>query len=202
MDDRTRKAGSLTQVAAVLPSLQNLANGNVSLGSAVTLEKATLATARATLMFGCFRRDEASDPEIFMDAAIAILLDYPDDVIISVTDPRNGIPSRQKWPPQPQEVKAACEELYAFERRKQAREAKLKEQFDERAKSEATGNPQQTYDEFRAEMAARGMPIQKNDRLISDSVVEVKAKYELTDAQWDAIPDAPTRKDYWEGKRW
>jgi hypothetical protein len=60
-------------------------------------------------MFGCYRRDEANDPEIYCAAIAAVLSDYPRAIVEYVTDPRVGIPSRIKWPPSVAEVMEACD---------------------------------------------------------------------------------------------
>lgn len=44
-----------------------------------------------------------------MAAITAILSEYPDSVIETVTDPRTGIPSKVKWLPTVAEVKTECE---------------------------------------------------------------------------------------------
>jgi hypothetical protein len=88
---------------------------------------------RAGLMYACYRRDDAADVVIFLDAAAAILADYPDDVIVSVTDPRSGLPGKIKWPPQPQEVKAACEAMVQPRRNRAAWDKRSAEQLLERA---------------------------------------------------------------------
>ena len=48
-----------------------------------------LAAARA--IFGCYRRDEAHDPEGFVAGLTAILTDYPAKVVGYVADPRTGV---------------------------------------------------------------------------------------------------------------
>ena len=48
-----------------------------------------LAAARA--IFGCYRRDEAHDPEGFVAGLTAILTDYPEKVVGYVADPRTGV---------------------------------------------------------------------------------------------------------------
>jgi hypothetical protein len=198
MHDQINRAGSLQRVGNDSPSSKSLAAGSVSLGAAVTLEKATLATQRATLMYGCFRRDDAADADIFMDAAIAILADYPDDVIIRVTDPREGLPSQQKWPPQPHEVKTACEAIEGPRRRLREYNERTRKQLAERRMLEAQPAPRQTYEEFKAEMAARGMPIDRNNPMThGENPDDVMKKYGITREQWNAVPDAP-KSDHWE----
>jgi hypothetical protein len=87
-------------------------------------------------MYGCYRKAEADDATIFLDAAAAILSDYPDEVILLVTDPRTGIPGKLKWPPQPSEVKEACEAAMAPIRRlleAEDRERRIAAQLAQRA---------------------------------------------------------------------
>lgn len=71
-------------------------------------------------MYSCYRKDEAFNPDVFLTAAAAILSEYSEAVIRYVTDPRTGLPSRQKWPPQASEIKEACEDrrIYLLERAK------------------------------------------------------------------------------------
>lgn len=60
------------------------------------------------LMFSCYRKDEAHDPEIYCAAVAATLADFPRQVVDYVTDPRTGIPSESKFLPNVAEVRAAC----------------------------------------------------------------------------------------------
>ena len=46
---------------------------------------------RAKTIFGCYRRDEAHDPEMFVAALAAILGDYPAIVVDYIADPRTGV---------------------------------------------------------------------------------------------------------------
>lgn len=72
------------------------------------------ASLRAGMMFGCYRKQDANDPEIYVAAVTAILSEYPDSVIETVTDPRTGLPSKIKWLPTVAEVKTECEShMYA-----------------------------------------------------------------------------------------
>jgi hypothetical protein len=68
------------------------------------------AASRAGLMFACYRKAEASDPEIYAAAVAAVLNDYPTEVIDYITDPRTGLPSKSQWLPSVFEVRRACEE--------------------------------------------------------------------------------------------
>lgn len=78
------------------------------------LEIATFAAQRAKLLFGCYRKGDANDPETYTAAVTAILADYSPEVIQRVTDPRTGIPRHLKFMPNPAEVAEACERAKAL----------------------------------------------------------------------------------------
>lgn len=65
-------------------------------------------------MFGCFRRDEAADPDTFVAAVTMILCHYAPAVVEAVTDPFSGLPVRKNERgysglPDVADVKEACE---------------------------------------------------------------------------------------------
>ena len=60
-------------------------------------------------MLGCYRKDEAHDPEIYSAAIAATLSEFPKEIIDRVTDPRTGIPAENKFLPNVAEVRAACD---------------------------------------------------------------------------------------------
>lgn len=60
-------------------------------------------------MFGCYRKQDANDPDIYVAAVAAILNEYPPAVIDYVTDPRTGLANRLKWLPTVAEVREACD---------------------------------------------------------------------------------------------
>ena len=76
-----------------------------------------MAADRADLLFRCYPKSEADDPEVFAAAASALLAHYPDDVIEAVTDPATGIPAHQKWCPRLSEIREACEAIMVPRRR-------------------------------------------------------------------------------------
>ena len=43
------------------------------------------------MILGCYRRDEATDPDMFASALAMIFQDYPRDIVEYVTDPRTGV---------------------------------------------------------------------------------------------------------------
>lgn len=66
---------------------------------------------RAQLLLGLFRKDEASNPEIYAGGIAAILQDYPREIVDRATDPRTGIATRCKFGlPNPADVKEFCDD--------------------------------------------------------------------------------------------
>lgn len=147
----------------------------------------------ARYLLGCFRTGEANDPEVFISAVIRILSAYPLDVIRAVIDPLTGIPGRQNWLPTPHEVKAACDEIWLPRQRKEAQQQQIRAQLAERARIEnAAKKRRMTYDELIEMCAKDGVFIgSARDRRISDDAATVKARFGISDEQWDAIPDGP-----------
>lgn len=66
-------------------------------------------TKAARLLLGCYRSGDASDPEVYVGAVMAVLGEYSLPVIERVVDPRGGLPSKLKWLPSIAELKAECE---------------------------------------------------------------------------------------------
>lgn len=63
---------------------------------------------RTKVLFSCYRKDEAHDPETYCSAVAATLSEFPRQVVEYVTDPRTGLPSSSKFLPNIAEVRAAC----------------------------------------------------------------------------------------------
>ncbi len=90
------------------------------------------AAKRARLMFGCFRKGEANDPDTYVAAITATLAKYPDDVITAVTHPTEGLPIEQEWLPSVKVVHDACERLMAPIKERKLREERIAKQLAER----------------------------------------------------------------------
>jgi hypothetical protein len=128
-------------------------------------------------------------PEVFTLAVISVFMHYPEEVVRKVTDPFDGIAGRLKWPPTIEEVKAACQaEVRGFVDEWGARSRR---QLRERKEIEEHVAPTQGYDDFRAEMATRGLPIGGKRYVSRETREEVMAKLRISQAEWDALPDAP-----------
>lgn len=68
------------------------------------------------MLFGCYRRGDANDPETYVAAVSAVLASYDVDLIREVTDPRTGIATTEKFSafmPNAGELKIYCEGIAA-----------------------------------------------------------------------------------------
>ena len=73
-----------------------------------------IAANRAAILFGCYRRADANDPDVYAAAVAAILSEYDEETVIAVTDPRTGIARRSNFLPTINEIDKACVERRAF----------------------------------------------------------------------------------------
>lgn len=69
-----------------------------------------LAAERARILVGCYRRTDANDPEIYARAVVAVLMRFPESVVIAITEPATGLPAKLKWLPSIAEIVEACED--------------------------------------------------------------------------------------------
>lgn len=68
---------------------------------------------RQRILFSAFRADQYSDPDGYMISLGMVLEQYPDDVVVYITDPRTGVQRHLKWPPTISEVVEACDNRIA-----------------------------------------------------------------------------------------
>ena len=52
---------------------------------------------RATLLLGSYRKDNATNPETYIQAVTMVLSDFPQNVVELITDPRTGIQADQRY---------------------------------------------------------------------------------------------------------
>lgn len=67
-----------------------------------------LAAERAKMLFGCYRKADANDPEMYAAAVTAILSEYDEETVAYVTDPRTGIARKSTFLPTLSEIDKAC----------------------------------------------------------------------------------------------
>lgn len=68
------------------------------------------------MLFGCYRRTDAADPDIYVAAVAAVLAVYDTELIREVTDPRTGIMTAEKhlgFMPNAGELKVYCDAVAA-----------------------------------------------------------------------------------------
>lgn len=156
-----------------------------------TVQQAQYAAERAKVLFGCYRKGEANDPDRYVAAIIAVLALYPEDTIKYVTDPRTGIPSKIQWMPNVGEVRQACEDHYGPQRRAIEREAAERRQIAERKQLAITDNrPRKTYEELVADCQSRGLMIGPKKPTVETIDAFLQAN-NITREQFDALPDLP-----------
>lgn len=105
-----------------------------------TSEQAVLkefAAKRARLLFGCYRKGDANDPETYVAAITAVLSRYPEDIITDVTHPVKGLPIRCDFLPTVAEVYRACEAIMQPRREHKAWREGIEKQIAERKEFEA-----------------------------------------------------------------
>jgi hypothetical protein len=144
-------------------------------------------------LFGCYRRDEAADPEIYFTGTIAILSRYCEWIIMAVTDPADGLPSTCKWLPTLQEIRDACDQLKAGMDRNNERDAGIRRQLAERAeidRMEADRERRPNIEELKAKYGETWGIGSGSRAAPSDHVGAFRQKYGISDAQWNAIPNA------------
>lgn len=90
-----------------------------------------------------------------MAAVTAILSEYPDSVIETVTDPRTGLPSKIKWLPTVAEVKTECESHMYRVRYQEAWDRRVVEQRRASEAEKVSPETQKKIGEGLADLVAR-----------------------------------------------
>lgn len=129
---------------------------------------ASKAADRARIMLGCYRKAEAGDPEIYTTAVIAVLMRYPDSVVMAVTEPATGLPSKLKWLPAIAEIREACDEAMEPILRERQRRRDLEAQRQLRLAGPT--EPRPTLEEIEAKLGRKlgfkripAAPVERND---------------------------------------
>lgn len=66
------------------------------------------AAERARMLFGCYPRGMANDPDTYVAAVAAVLCEYPTEVVHHLTDPRTGVARKVKFLPTLAEITEAA----------------------------------------------------------------------------------------------
>lgn len=179
-------------------------------------------SAQARQIFGSYQRDEFADPDSFLAQLGMILERYSDDIIRKVCSPISGIQRIYKKPPSMAAIAEMCQdeteravrlrELSQF--RVQQREPRplgqtrtnvfvppYAPQYVAMIEKAKTGDPREFhYDAERPGIwVALGWirPSMGGQDAVGQTITPamVKQQLNLTDEQWDSIPDAPHRQD-------
>lgn len=129
MEQQTKEAESFKPLTASTPSSTALTTARPEKDQA---EIKAYAAKKARLLFGCYRKGDANDPDTYVAAITAVLSRYPEDVIRMVTHPAKGLPIRTQFLPTVKEVFDACEEQAQPKREAEARRKRIEKQISER----------------------------------------------------------------------
>lgn len=146
MEQPNKEAGSFKPLTVSMPSSTALTTGGRPPDPP---DLKSYAAKRARLLFGCYRKGDANDPETYVAAITAVLSRYEESVIRAVTHPAKGLPIRTNFLPTVKEVFEACEALDEPRREAEARKKRIEKQLAEREESEAK-NPVFTRDSAEA----------------------------------------------------
>jgi hypothetical protein len=163
------------------------------------------------LLTGCYRKDEAVNPEIYAAALTSVLCMFSPEVVRFVTDPRTGIPGREKWLPSIAEVRAACEQKAALiadvqrrvrgpameaiaapvdENDRRASVARLKEMYPQHF-LRAAGRPVQGEGPTLESKAASG-PVRLSAAALASVGLAAEGMSASVDIAAHGLPDGPT----------
>lgn len=144
-------------------------------------------------LLGSYPSLSLHEPEIYIASIVSLLCGYSLEVGTKAVD---QTVKTCKFVPTVAEVKEACDE-YA-----PSRSMTWADDWDRRSEAQLAareareqamlGAPKQTFEALADEMAARGIFMFGRRRGDNEFTAEkVRAKYGLTQEQWDAIPNAP-----------
>jgi hypothetical protein len=143
------------------------------------------------VLFGCYRKGDANDPDRYIGAVIAVLSDYPEDTIRHVTDPRTGVSTKYPdYMPNAGQVRQACEDHYGPTRRAVEREAAEQRQLAERKRLMPPEGPKKTYEELVADCRARGLMIGGKSPPVVQPLDDWLDQMGISREQFDAVPNA------------
>lgn len=188
MDDLKPLAHSLRPLTGSSSSLAKTSHGHA--------ERQNFSTERARLLLGQFRRGEANDPGTFVASVAAVLSRYSTEIVMHVTDPRTGLAVKGDWLPTVREVATECDRLAAEDRRRQNRAAQIEAQLLERQRHERAA-PRPTLEELRTKHGPNwGLDFDRRvEQRAQRSLAELALAAGVTQAQIDAMPNLPPRRD-------
>ena len=145
---------------------------------------------RTEIMLSCYRKDEAHNPEVYSSAVSAVLADgYSRDIVDFVTDPRTGLPSRNKFLPSVAEVREACEMLMGPRRQYEDKLKRRAEQLDARDEwNKPRTGPRKTADEILKSFEEVGFEFGSSKKRIKVSPEEFQQRYGISQQDFNELP--------------
>lgn len=101
-------------------------------------------------LLGSYRKGEAGDPEAYMTAVVAALVQYPQSVVDSVMALTGKFRLTHRWPPDAAEVAEACEAEMAPFRRQQEAERQAEERRRQREQDQQWASERPSLDALKA----------------------------------------------------
>jgi hypothetical protein len=145
-------------------------------------------------LVGAYPNGQPHDPKGYIGTIARLLCQFPRRIATECADPIHGVTRKTKFLPTVAEVAEWCEPKIADMHRTTAREDRIELQLADRKNFEDRGG-RQTFEEIKADMANRGVFIGRNGRPQIETPETVKAKLNITDEAWRALPptNAKTR---------
>lgn len=138
-----------------------------------------------TLLFGCYRRDEAADPEVYFSAAIAVFSEFTPDIVEYATDARTGLPIKHKTLPAIADIREFCDRIVTSRHVALDRLRRAERQIGNRDSDPPRS--QRVIDGFAALSAKMHA---RHDRRTKNCLTIDELRSLVGDAAFDAIPDA------------
>lgn len=151
------------------------------------------------------------DPKVFIASVMTVMTYYPLEIIEQIVDPFFGLASRQNRIPTPYDVRKMADELMAPALQARERAAidaavnrRARESAAEAAEIAKNRKSRQTLEEIGYDLAQRGVYLPSyvaahperfgpGGKPHAETAATACAKFSLTPAQWDALPNAPPR---------
>ena len=140
-----------------------------------------------------FGPPEVGDARVFLAGVIELMSRYPEVVTTQAVDVSIGLPGKYKWWPKVAEIKEMLDELYEPFRFADRWDSAARAQLAERERLALTDQrPKKTMEQHAAELAEHGIFILgTKDKPEFVNVEQIREKHGISQADWDAIPNAP-----------
>jgi hypothetical protein len=136
----------------------------------------------------------SANPETFLAGVVELFCQYPADIVQRAVSPVFGLPKKFKFPPRISDIAEFLEEEMAPIRRQQERN-RLAEERTRALPAPIDRSKRKSYEELKVMCWEKGLKIGKETQnikpLTPKEIDGFKEKFEITNEEWDAIPDGP-----------